>query len=83
MNLQANISATFGADLPASIVSTYKSILKSKLGLGRKNKKRGRPAGGVPKVAKVASGMTTVKLDELEAVYQLVRKMGGDKVIAW
>jgi hypothetical protein len=80
--LQAYISATFGADLPASIVSTYKSILKSKRGLGKKNKKRGRPPGSAAKVAKAASGSTTVNLDELEAVSQLVRKMGGDKVIA-
>ncbi len=79
--LQAHISKTFGTELPINIISSYKSQIKKKLGLGRKNKKRGRgPAKAT--VAKVASSSGTVNISELEAVYQLVQKMGGDKVIS-
>ena len=78
--LQAYISQTYGKDLPINIISSYKSQIKKKLGLGRKNKKRGRgPAKA--SVAK-ASSSGTVNISELEAVSQLVQKLGIDKVIA-
>lgn len=79
--LQAYISETYGRDLPINIISSYKSQIKKKLGLGRKNKRRGRgPAKAT--APKAASSSKTVNLDELEAVSTLVRKMGGEKVIA-
>lgn len=79
-DLQAYISETYGADLPINIISSYKSQIKSKLGLGRKNKKRGRKAGsaGAPKAA---SSSKMVNLDDFKAVSSLVQSMGADKVM--
>ena len=56
--LQAYISATYGAELTIGIVSNYKSVLKKQ------------------------TGKATVKLAELEAVSQLVRKLGVEKVLS-
>ena len=56
--LQAYITATYGAELTIGIVSNYKSVLKKR------------------------SGKATVKLEELKAVSQLVRKLGIEKGLA-
>ena len=79
--LQAYISETFGQNLPINIISSYKSQIKKKLGLGRKNKKRGRGPGKAT-VAKAASSSGSVNIAELQAVSQLVQKLGIEKVIA-
>ena len=79
--LQAYISATYGQDLPINIISSYKSQIKKKLGLGRKNKKRGRPAKSAT-APKAASSAGTVNISELEAVSELVQKLGLEKVLA-
>ena len=79
--LQAYISETYGKELPINIISSYKSQIKSKLGLGRKNKRRGR-AAAVASVPRAAAASKTVNLDELEAVTALVRKMGAEKLIS-
>jgi|GEM_PF-1956178 len=81
--LQAYISETYGQNLPINIISSYKSQIKKKLGLGRKNRKRGRgPAKATAPRAASNSSSDTVNISELEAVSQLVQKMGGDKVIS-
>ena len=79
--LQAYISQTYGREIPINIISSYKSQIKNKLGLGRKNKKRGRPVGShnAPKTAGVSK---MVNLDDLEVINALVKRMGADKVIA-
>ena len=80
--LRAYISATYGADLPINIISSYKSQIKSKLGLGRKNKKkRGRKPGSTA-VPKAAPSSKMVNLADLQAVSALVKSMGADQVIA-
>ena len=80
-DLQAYISATYGQELPINIISSYKSQIKKTLGLGRKNKKRGRKAGAAA-APKAASGSNMVNLGDLEAVNAMVRRIGADKVIA-
>lgn len=79
--LQAYISQTYGREIPINIISSYKSQIKTKLGLGRKNKKRGRPAGSqnVPKAVKLSK---MVNLDDLEIVNDLVQRIGADNVIS-
>ena len=82
-DLQAYISATFGADLPINIISSYKSQIKSKLGLGRKNKKKpGRKPGKASAAPKATSASKMVNLADLQAVSALVKSMGADQVIA-
>jgi len=80
-DLQAYILATHGKELPINIISSYKSQIKKKLGLGRKNKKSGRKPG-VPNAPKVASSSGTVNLADFQAVSALVKSIGADKVIA-
>ncbi len=78
--LRAYIAETFSVELPINIISSYKSQIKSKLGLGRKNKRRGRTARvPAPRAAPVAR---MVNLEDLEVVSALVKRMGADKVIA-
>ena len=79
--LQAYISEKFGQTLKINIISSYKSQIKKKLGLGRKNKKRGRPAKSAT-APKAASSAGTVNISELEAVSELVQKLGLEKVLA-
>ena len=80
-DLQAYISETYGAELPINIISSYKSQIKSKLGLGRKNKKRGRKAGSGA-APKASSSSKMVNLADLQAVSALVKSLGADQVIA-
>ena len=79
--LQAYISATYGQDLPINIISSYKSQIKKKLGLGRKNKRRGRPPG-VKSAPKAVASSEMVNLVDLGAVNELVQRLGAEKVIA-
>lgn len=80
-DLQAYISETYSADLPINIISSYKSQIKAKLGLGRKNKKkRGRKAGTTA-APKASSSSTMVNLEDFKAVSALVQSMGADKVM--
>ena len=81
-DLQAYISSTYGKDLPINIISSYKSQIKKKLGLGRKNKKRGRKAGASTSSKATSSVSNMVNLGDLEAVNAMVRRIGADKVIA-
>ena len=79
--LQAHITKTFGTELPINIISSYKSQIKKKLGLGRKNKRRGRPPG-VKSAPKAAASSDMVNLVDLGAVHELVQRLGAEKVIA-
>ena len=79
--LRAYISATYGKDLPINIISSYKSQIKKKLGLGRKNKRRGRPPG-VKSAPKAGASSDMVNLVDLGAVHELVKRLGAEKVIA-
>ena len=80
--LQAHIAKTHGVDQPINIISSYKSQIKKKLGLGRSNKKRGRGPAKAPASKASSSSSETVNIGELAAVSQLVQKMGIEKVIA-
>ena len=80
--LQAYITKTHGTELPINIISSYKSQIKKKLGLGRKNKKRGRGPAKATASKVSSSSSDTVNIGELEAVSQLVQKMGIEKVIS-
>lgn len=80
--LQAFIKETYGKEIEIGIISSYKSNIKKKLGLGRVNKKkRGRPAGSTNAPRAEAKG-NMVNLDDLQAVSELVKKMGAEKVMS-
>ncbi len=70
--IQESIKANFGKDLPTTIISNYKSVLKRKGGGAAVSVAagRGRPTRG--------SG--SIHLDDLEAVRGLVSKLGADQV---
>jgi hypothetical protein len=62
--MQAHIKSKFGAELPANIISNYKSQIKRKngaLGPGR-----GRRAG--------------LQVEDFEAIRNLVKRLGADQV---
>jgi hypothetical protein len=43
LDLQRHIKTNFGVDMSANMISSYKSTVRKKLGLGGRRKKRGRP----------------------------------------
>lgn len=63
--LQENIKTNFGKDLPTSIISNYKSVLKRKGG----SSGRGRRSGG-----------GSLDFGDLETVRNLVSRLGADHV---
>src|SRR5690242_15971825 len=68
--IQDLIKSKFNKELPTTIISNYKSVLKRKAGGGGvTNSGRGRkPTGG------------SVQLNDLEAVKALVNRLGGAQV---
>lgn len=67
--IQAHIKGKFGKELPTTLISNYKSVMKGK-GSGSKGKP-GRPAK--------SSG--AIHIEDLEAVRTLVNKLGSDNVV--
>jgi hypothetical protein len=68
MEMQAHIKNKFGVELPANIISNYKSQIKRKNGGGGPG--RGRRAGGL-------------RVEDFEVIRGLVKRLGADQVKRW
>jgi hypothetical protein len=68
--LQSYIKTTYGEEVPVAIISSYKSQLKKKLGLGRSSTKSSANAA--------VSG--NVDLQDVLAVKQLADKIGAAQI---
>jgi hypothetical protein len=64
LTMQAHIKSKFGAELPANIISNYKSQIKRKNGASGPG--RGRRAG--------------LQVEDFEAIRSLVKRLGADQV---
>lgn len=69
--IQESIKSNFGKELPTTIISNYKSVLKRKGG-GSSGSGRGRPRG--------SGGGGSIQIDDLETVRGLVSRLGADHV---
>lgn len=65
--IQEMIKSKFNKDLPPTIISNYKSVLKRKAGAPSSGRGR-KPAGG------------SIQINDLEAVRALVSRLGGAQV---
>jgi hypothetical protein len=70
--IQEHIKTKFNKELPTSIISNYKSVMKRK-GAGNGAAGRGRRPGRPPR----GGGL---QIADLEAVRALVRRLGADNV---
>lgn len=68
--IQEYVKSTFNKELSTSLISNYKSVMKKKSGDGRR---RGRPVAA-------GSGAGGIRVDDLETVRGLVRRLGADNV---
>lgn len=76
-----------GAEMNADVASNYKSSILRKMGLGGK-RKRGRKAKAVHKqvgmavngIVMVSESSDDISLEDVQAVKQLVDRMGSEKV---
>jgi hypothetical protein len=66
LDMQAHIKSKFGVELPANIISNYKSQIKRNSGGVGSGSGRGRKAG--------------LKVEDFETVRGLVRRLGTDQV---
>jgi hypothetical protein len=69
--LQSHIKAKYNRDIPANIISNYKSQIRSKSGGGGGNgRRRGRPPGS-------GGGL---RVEHFETIRTLVRQLGAEQV---
>jgi hypothetical protein len=66
LDMQTHIKTKFGVELPANIISNYKSQIKRNSGGAGSGSGRGRKAG--------------LKVEDFETIRGLVRRLGTDQV---
>jgi hypothetical protein len=69
--IQDHIKTKYNREIPANIISNYKSQIRSKGASSGNGRRRGRP----PRAA--AAGL---RIEHFEAVRQLVRQLGAEQV---
>jgi hypothetical protein len=68
--IQEHIKTKYNRDIPANIISNYKSQIRRKGGGSGNGRRRGRPP-------RAAAGL---QVEHFEAIRQLVRQLGADQV---
>lgn len=72
MEIQEFVKSNFKIDMTTSMISSYKTFLKSKRSGGAQKAKVGRP--------KASAGAVTISVDDIRAVKELADRIGAQKI---